>query len=53
MSINYLRTQQRTIQQQLQQTAPTSSEFQQLRNQRLVVQAQLAQAQGSIRGLTF
>ena len=53
MSVNYLQAQARTIKQQLQQAAPNSSEFQQLRTQLLVVQAQLAQAQGSIRGLTF
>lgn len=52
MTISYLQAQAHTIRQQLQQAAPNSPEFQQLRNQLLVVQAQLDQAQGAIRGLT-
>lgn len=53
MTLTYLQAQAQTIRQQLQQTAPHSPEFQQLRNQLLVVQAQLGQAQGAVRGLTF
>ena len=53
MSLNYLQAQAQTIRQQLQALAPNSIEFQQLRNQLLVVQAQLGAARGSIQSLTF
>jgi len=53
MSINFLRQQVRTLQQQLDNTPINSVEWQNLRTQLLTVQAQLGLAQGAARGLIF
>jgi hypothetical protein len=53
MTLQYLRAQAHTIQQQLKNTPINSVEWQALRNQLLTVQAQMGLSQGAIRGLIF
>jgi hypothetical protein len=53
MTLQYLRAQAHTIQQELKNTPINSVEWQNLRTQLLTVQAQLGLAQGAVRGLIF
>ena len=53
MSINFLRQQVRTLQQQLGNTPTSSRQWQELSLQLQVATAQLREAQGGIQRLTF